>query len=285
MPRMRADNPVGFTMVTGTGSKEAVAANRSRVQKKTAKAIIAIGHLNALRRKSHHIAMKLHKIYGSPNHENKQDPVDELIFIVLSQMTTHKVLIRVYNSLKSEYDDWQGLSVTSISRLKHLIRPAGLGDRRAGQLKSIAAGIEKEFGLVSLDSLRQLPDREVERFLISLPGVGLKTAKCVMLFSLGRHVLPVDTHVLRVARRLGLLSSNDDIYLEEIVAPKDRYRFHVNMVAHGRGTCRAVRPRCMDCCLRAICSYRQGKSEYLHATQHFGDQLTDTGRESRIETA
>lgn len=247
--------------MTYTGRKQAVAASRFQRQKTPPiKTIVAIASLSTLRRKSHHIAVKLHRTYGSPNHSNKQDPVDELIFIVLSQMTTHKALVRVYNSLKSEYDDWQDLPVTSIPKLKRLIRNAGLADRRAAQIKSIAVKIEKEFGSVSLESLRLWSDREVERFLISLPGVGVKTAKCVMLFSLGRKVLPVDTHVMRVARRLGLVSSDDHSHLEEIVAPKDRYSFHVNMVAHGRTTCRAVRPRCVDCCLQAICSYCREKS-------------------------
>lgn len=238
-------------------SRDVAVASQLRIPKTPSKTFVAIANLRSLRRKSHHIAMKLHNVYGSPSHANKENPMDELIFIVLSQMTTHKALVRVYDRLKSEYDDWQGLSVTSISKLKDLIRNAGLADRRAAQIKTIAVKIKKEFGSVNLESLRLWSDPEVERYLVSLPGVGVKTAKCVMLFSLGRKVLPVDTHVSRIARRLGLVSSHNNSHLEEIVAPKDRYRFHVNMVAHGRTTCRAVRPRCMDCCLQTVCSYRR----------------------------
>ena len=98
-----------------------VAASQLRIQKKTPNKIF-IANLRSLRGKSHHIAIKLHKVYGSPTHANKQDPLDELIFIVLSQMTTHKALVRVYNRLKSEYDDWQGLPVTSIPKLKNVIQ-------------------------------------------------------------------------------------------------------------------------------------------------------------------
>lgn len=183
--------------------------------------------------------------------------MDELIFIVLSQMTTHKALVRVYDNLKFHYDNWDRLSVTSIRSLKHLIHHAGLANHKAARIKSIAAKIKNEFGTVSLEHLRLWSDPEIERFLTSLPGVGIKTAKCVMLFSLNRQVLPVDTHVMRVARRLGLVNKPDNFHLEQIVAPKDRYSFHVNAVAHGRATCQAIRPNCSSCSLQTICSHRQ----------------------------
>jgi endonuclease III len=216
-------------------------------------------NMRGLRRKSHHVAAALHKVHGSPNHANKQDPMDELIFIVLSQMTTHKALVRVYDNLKLKYDNWDRLSVTSIRRLKHLIHHAGLANHKAVRIKSIAARIKNEFGTVSLHPLRLWSDSEVERFLTSLPGVGIKTAKCVMLFSLNRQVLPVDTHVMRVSRRLGLVNTPDNFRLEQIVAPEDRYSFHVNVVAHGRATCQAIRPNCSSCSLQTICFHVQGK--------------------------
>lgn len=147
-----------------------------------------------------------------------------------------------------------------VRRIAALIKDAGLSRQKAPRLKRIAQQLERDFGRVTLRPLHKADDAQVESYLTSLPGVGTKTAKCVMMYSMGRDVLPVDTHVARVARRLRLVEPRDksDLHehLEKVVRPKDRYAFHVGAVMLGRSVCKAVHPRCGGCSLRAICPGR-----------------------------
>ena len=195
--------------------------------------------------------------YSSPLLNNKDDPLDELIFIILSQMTTSPSYERVYDRLKATMPDWRSLSATPVADLTSLIAEAGLSGQRALRLKQIADRLVDDFGKVSLADLAHSDDAAAQRYLTSLPGVGVKTAKCVMMYSLGRQVLPVDTHTARVATRLGLVSTGSasaiDRDLSDVVPAALRFDFHVNAVAHGRAVCRAVRPRCDDCVLSSLC--------------------------------
>lgn len=224
-----------------------------------------------LRRKGRRVTSLLQSVYGSPRHDNKDDPLDELVFIILSQMTTHKALVRVYNQVKAAYPSWGSLLEMPLDEVRALIHNAGLSYHKAPRIKAILRKIAEDFGEVSLEALRDMPDAEAEEYLRSLPGVGTKTARCVMMFSLGRQVLPVDTHVLRVAKRLGLMSEDlpeGQVHsdLDDLVAPEERYRFHVNAVAHGRTTCLAVRPHCDRCVLQEMCLYpaKEGKDGQYH---------------------
>ena len=176
---------------------------------------------------------------------------------MLSQMTTGPSYERVYDRLKAAMPHWRSLTETSVADLTSLIADAGLAGQRALRLKQIADRLVYDFGDVSLTALIPSDDDAAQRYLTSLPGVGVKTAKCVMMYSLGRQVLPVDTHTARVATRLGLVSTGSaaavDRDLSVVVPPSLRFDFHVNAVAHGRATCRAVRPRCDDCVLSSLC--------------------------------
>ena len=147
-----------------------------------------------------------------------------------------------------------------VASLATLIRDAGLSNQKAPRILEILRRIREDFGSISLGALKGWSDSDVERYLVSLPGVGLKTAKCVMMYTFARSVLPVDTHVLRVSRRLGLIPkelpySRAHEELEAVVRPEDRYRFHVNALSHGKVICQARRPRCHECRLRAICPF------------------------------
>jgi endonuclease III len=144
-------------------------------------------------------------------------------------------------------------------QLASVIGQAGLGTQRARNIKRLLASVRERFGTYSLDKLEGWSDREVEAFLTDLPGVGLKTAKCVMMYALRRPVLPVDTHVWRIARRLGLVDpstpySRVHAELERVVDHRDRYAFHVNCISHGRAVCRATgAPLCIECVIRELC--------------------------------
>jgi endonuclease III len=213
---------------------------------------------SALRQKAHTVTQLLHDTYGSPRHGNKTDPLDELIFIILSQMTTHPSFNRVFTRLKETSCSWDRLASMPLRRLKYLIKDAGLSNQKAPRIRAIVRAVIERFGRASLDELANMDDGSAERFLTSLPGVGLKTAKCVMMYSLGRHVLPVDTHVGRLGRRLGLIRpdvTRTQVHtaIEAVVEPSDRYAFHVNALSHGRRTCLPLRPRCGECNLRPYC--------------------------------
>jgi endonuclease III len=211
-----------------------------------------------LRSKAHRVTERLTARYGSPRHGNKDDPLDELVFIILSQVTTHWSFGRVYDALQERFPSWDAVLEAGVLALTDVIKHAGLSGQKAPRIVEILQRLRNDFGEVTLDRLREMDDAAAERYLTSLPGVGAKTAKCVLMYSLGRRVLPVDTHVWRVGSRLGLVDPRLGIApghaaLEVAVAPSDRYAFHVNAIVHGREVCRAVRPRCAMCVLATIC--------------------------------
>ncbi|WP_294314032.1 hypothetical protein [uncultured Sphingomonas sp.] len=195
--------------------------------------------------------------YGSPRLNNKDDPLDELFFILLSQMTTGPSYERVFDRLKSKVADWAELLTMDVSALSGLIADAGLANQKAPRMLAVAKRLQEDFGRVSLDPLRDLTDGEAEAFLTTLPGVGVKTAKCVLMYSLGRAVLPVDTHVARVSRRLDLVPARPAAQfhsmLEEAVPAECRYDYHVNALVHGRAVCRSTAPKCGECPVRSLC--------------------------------
>ena len=199
----------------------------------------------------------LKECYHSPNLNNKSDPLDELVFILLSQMTVNVSYERVYDRLKFVISDWSVLIDTPVSKLEELIADAGLFRHRAIRLKQIAKRLMEDFGNVSLDALFDYDNEQAQDYLMSLPGIGVKSAKCIMMYSLGRQVLPVDTHTARVAYRLGLVSTIlhpvVDKELSSVVPPKLRFDCHVNAIAHGRKVCTARKPSCDNCILFSLC--------------------------------
>lgn len=205
------------------------------------------------------ISRRLEEVYRSPRHGNKRNPLDELVYIILSQMTTGPSFSRVFCRLKRRVRSWSRLPSLPISVTLSAIKEGGLSRQKAPRLKAIARRLETDFGKVSLSALAGMTDNDAQSYLTSLPGVGVKTAKCVLMYALDRQVLPVDTHVARVSRRLGLLSyremSQSDIHtsLERVVPPAYRYSYHVNILAHGRKVCRATLPRCTECSLADLC--------------------------------
>jgi endonuclease III len=216
-------------------------------------------------KRAHAVTDLLHAAHGSPRHDNKDDPLDELVFIILSQMTTRWSFGRVFDRLKQTFGSWDDALASDPSDFESLIRDAGLSNQKAPRILGVLQRLRADFGRVTLEPLHTFPDAEAERYLRSLPGVGIKTAKCVLMYSLGRRVLPVDTHVWRIGKRLGLVGermpySRVHQALEAAVAPEDRYTFHVNAVAHGRAACKAIRPLCGSCPLMTLCDYAQSAS-------------------------
>lgn len=206
--------------------------------------------------KPHHLARWLNTLYGEPGRDplplgNKPDPLDELIYILLTVQTQYGV-DAVFQALKHRFPDWDAVLRAREATLVRMLQPLGLSFQRARRLRVILRRLRDDFGGCTLDALREMTDQDAEDYLRSLPGVGPKVARCVLMYSLGRELLPVDAHVYRVARRIGLLEdsvaydqSHDAIHAA--VPPRYRYPLHVNLVRLGRDLCDATRPRCEDC--------------------------------------
>lgn len=213
----------------------------------------------------HSVVTRLVNTYGLPRHGNPRRPLDDLFYIILSNKTAPASAARVYNALRRAFSSWDHITAAELPRLRVLLEPAGLGNIRAAQIVGIAERLRQQFGRVTLKPLRRWPAAQAEAFLSDLPGVSLKVAKCVMMYTLGFPVLPVDTHVHRIAVRLGWTTRKraDQCHdeLEALVSPAMRYAFHVACVAHGRAVCRPFVPRCDSCVIRRCCAYYKAKAE------------------------
>jgi endonuclease-3 len=204
------------------------------------------------------IISSLEREYGAPEWQSRSDPLSELIRTVLSQNTSDVNSKRAFDRLIATFGSWERVAEASSEQISEAIKSGGLSKIKAGRIKAILERIRQGQGDLDLGFLRELPLAEARTWLERLPGVGPKTAACVLLFSLGKPALPVDTHVYRVSRRLGLIDSRASSkeahrVLEEMVPPQSRYQFHRHMLAHGRKICRAPRPLCYKCMLEEGC--------------------------------
>ncbi len=188
----------------------------------------------------------------------RRDPLDELVLTILSQSTSDANCYRAWEALRSRYGGWEEVLDAPKGQVEETIRPAGLSKQKSATILDVLARLRNEHGSLTLDHLEDLDDAEALEYLTSFKGVGVKTAACVLCFSMDRDVIPVDTHVHRIAVRLGLVPEKASAVrtheiLNEIVPPKLRYELHVLMIGHGRRTCAARSPRCPDCAIGALC--------------------------------
>lgn len=202
----------------------------------------------------------LRQTYGHHTPSFSTHPTDSLIATILSQHTSDINSGRAFAALKITYPTWDSVSEADPAVLAEAIRSAGLGRMKAERIQAALTEIERRFGTMDLKFLRDLPLHEARAALKGVPGVGPKTAACVLMFACGHPALPVDTHVHRVAERLGLIGrkvSADRAHdvLEPMVPAEDVYDFHVNLITLGRRICLARRPRCEICPLQNCCQY------------------------------
>jgi endonuclease-3 len=200
----------------------------------------------------------LEQEYGPRKWQPDRDPIDMLIGTILSQNTSDANSGRAFASLKASFDSWKAVASAPAEHIARVIKSGGLSQIKAVRIKQVLEQIEKEQGRISLDSLKSRNMAEAEDYLMRLPGVGHKTASCVLLFSLGKPSLPVDTHVFRVAKRLGLIDSRISPekahnLLQEQIPPSKVYQLHIHMIEHGRRICHARQPRCNRCIFRSVC--------------------------------
>jgi endonuclease III len=200
--------------------------------------------------------------YHDFNHYNLKNPLDELLFIICSTKTIEASYRSTYRSLKEMFPTHFHIAEAPAEYIARPIVSGGLSNQKAKAIRELLDVIVAKFGGPTLKPLRKMGDEEAEDFLLSLPGVGKKVARCVMMYSLGRQVFPVDTHCWRIARRLGWVrptqkdrhcAPRDMDRLQSKIPPELRYSLHVNMISLGREICTPTSPRCDDCPISAWC--------------------------------
>ena len=202
--------------------------------------------------------------YGARDCQPTDNPLNVLIETILSQNTSDTNSGRAFKSLLASFSDWEAVAKAQAIEIAESIRVGGLHQIKARRIKQVLGEIERLRGRIELDFLSEMPLDEARDWLRQLPGVGDKTANCVLLFAFCKPALPVDTHIFRVAKRLGFIDSKATVEkaheLLEAMVPRDNtYQFHVLMIEHGRRTCKAQRPRCAECILGTFCpSYEMG---------------------------
>jgi endonuclease-3 len=206
------------------------------------------------------IEARLEARFGRPRWESHGPPLDQLIATVLSQHTSDTNTERAFASLCRRFPDWEDVVAAPVADVATAIRSGGLANLKAPRIQRILREVADETGTYALDWLADEPLDVGRAWLLSLPGVGPKTAACVLLFSLGMPAMPVDTHVHRLSRRLGLIPPHlgadmAHAALERQIGPdRDRiYAWHLNLIQHGRTTCHARHPKCGACVLADIC--------------------------------
>ena len=200
--------------------------------------------------------------YRSAGLGNFEDPLEEAVYIILSRQTREAAYQRAHRALRKRWPAWRSMLKAPVDEVADVIRPAGFGSQRAAQLQGLLGAVStaceaRGVRRLTLDWLRDLDDREVEDFLAGLPGIGPKSVRCVMHYSLDREALAVDTHVSRVLDRLGVVPrragkvKHEDY--EQAVPVRYRQRLHVNLIHHGRALCRSSSPKCGECPLISFC--------------------------------
>jgi endonuclease-3 len=217
---------------------------------------------------------RLRLVYGIPLAEPHHHPTGELILTVLSQSTNDRNRDIAYLGLRERFPSWEDVRDAPVDLVEEAIRPGGISKIKSARIKSILQAItdnprpvagdpdETEGapspGALSLEWLASQPVERARDYLVALPGVGRKTAACVLLFALGMREVPVDTHVSRVGWRLGLFRPGapfEELHdtMLEITPPGEEWELHINLLRHGRRTCHAQRPACRECALRRTC--------------------------------
>ena len=203
---------------------------------------------------------RLLEAYGEPTWRPTYQPMDELVLTFLSQSTSDLNSGRAFATLKARYPTWQAVLDAPVGELAETIRSGGLSQQKAPRIQAALRRILDERGEFNLDFLADLPVDEAARWLTSFDGIGHKTASIVLLFCFNKAAFPVDTHVGRVTRRLGLAGPKDSeekikAIWEGVAPPEWFYALHLNLIRHGREVCHAQRPECGACRLEEICRY------------------------------
>ena len=205
---------------------------------------------------------RLRDEYGPVEWMPRYDPASELVSTILSQHTSDVNSQRAFGSLMERFGSLDAVADAPVEEIEESIRMGGLAKIKAPRIKEVLQKVREMVGSYDLSFLAEMPLPEAKAWLMELPGIGPKTAAIILCFSLGMPAMPVDTHIYRVSKRLGLIGRRvsaeaaHDI-LEPMVAPDDVFAFHVYLIQHGRVVCKAQRPRCHRCVFESGCPSRR----------------------------
>jgi len=208
----------------------------------------------------HYIVQNLENTFGEPHLKKKSDPLAMLINIILSQATSDANSERTFENLKSRFRSWKEVLAADESEIADVIRLGGLANQKSKVIKALLGQIKEKHGELSLEFLDEMSDSAARDYLLQFRGIGPKTVACTLLFALHKEVFPLDTHIFRVLKRMGILPDNiSDAkahkHLDELVPPGKFYSLHVNLIRLGRSVCRPCEPLCERCPLIEYCDY------------------------------
>jgi endonuclease-3 len=200
---------------------------------------------------------RLHRQFGQPQHR-RLPALDELVLTVLSQNTSDVNTGRAYRAMRERFPGWREVMEADTGQLVDVLRPGGLANQKAPRIQTILRQLDASEHGLDLEWLAGCEPHDAMEFLTALPGVGAKTASCVLQFSFGMPVMPVDTHIHRIALRLGLIDARVSAeaahpILTAMTPPHRMLEAHLLLIAHGRTTCKARRPLCEECVLLDLC--------------------------------
>lgn len=206
------------------------------------------------------ICAALDAAYGRPDLGNHLDPVDELVYILLSTMTTEANYQRSYAALRAALPTWEEVLSAPLAQVEAAITSGGLAPTKARQIQELLGRLRRDWGGFDLSFMHRWAVPDLRAYLVTLPGIGYKAATCVVAYSFGRDVCPVDTHTYRVAVRLAIvppetpeLGRRGHVTVELALPPGERLGFHINAIAHGRQRCTVERPACEGCPVADFC--------------------------------
>lgn len=214
------------------------------------------------------ITQRLENFYGEPRWPGRENPLDNLVLTILSQSTNDNNRDMAFRRLTTRFRTWNEVMNAPIDDIVAAIRPAGLGNQKASRIKEILTWISETYGALDLDFICDLNPQEVKATFMQLKGIGIKTISVVLMISCGADIFPVDTHVHRICRRLGLVPDKTNAektheLMQPLVPTGKSYSLHMNFLKLGRNLCRAQNPRCDSCPLADICQYATEKGSSI----------------------
>jgi endonuclease-3 len=214
----------------------------------------------ALKAKARKITLLLEKQYGVPRRKSPGNPLDILIETILSQNTNDQNRDKAYRRLKARFPRWEDALKGKRKSIASAIQPGGLAEQKARRIREILHWIKKREGRLSLSFLKEMESEEIRKTMGGLKGIGPKTLHCLLLFGLGREAFPVDTHILRIGKRLGFIpdrmsAAKAHLWMMDFIPKEKSFSLHLNLIRLGRTVCKAQRPLCTICFLRKGCLY------------------------------
>lgn len=207
-----------------------------------------------------YIVQNLENTFGEPRLAPKSDALAMLIGIILSQATSDVNSERTFRNLKKRFANWESVAAAAESEIVETIRMGGLANQKARVIKDLLHQLKEKHGKLSLKFIEKMPDREARDYLESFRGIGPKTVACTLLFARHKEIFPLDTHIFRVLKRMGVLptkitDTKAHRLLDELVPAGKFYSLHVNLIRLGRQICRPREPLCEQCPLIEYCDY------------------------------